>query len=138
MADFRITPVNLPCRPPTTLSWKLEADMKLAGFLQLNIRDGEVGFGILPAHRKMGYASRAVKWVVEYASEITELHRLCAVTRRDNRAARLVLERCGFRPASPVGLAGKHVGVDFLFFSKELAGRVLKTETVSAYPDKMG
>jgi ribosomal-protein-alanine N-acetyltransferase len=56
----------------------------------------EIGYSVLQAHRNRGYATEAVKALVEWASEHPEVRRIVAETKRTNAASMRVLEKSGF------------------------------------------
>ena len=61
-----------------------------------NDRMGEVGYRLNPAHWNCGYATEALKKVVEFIFEKTELDRLNARADVRNVASNKILEKCGF------------------------------------------
>ena len=63
----------------------------------------EIGYGIVPDHRRQGYATEAVAGFVRWAADSVELRRLVAETRDDNLASQKVLAACGFRVSSKQG-----------------------------------
>ncbi len=61
------------------------------------LQNVEVGFGIWdPKERKKGYASEAVKLLVEYLFSTQNISRVQATTNVLNEPAQRVLEKCGF------------------------------------------
>ncbi|WP_018221026.1 GNAT family N-acetyltransferase [Salinispora pacifica] len=72
-----------------------------AGICQLvldhpQFRQGMVGYGLLPAWRGLGYASRAVRLLAEWGFTEVRLGRIWADTHAGNIASERVLERAGF------------------------------------------
>lgn len=63
----------------------------------------EIGYGIVPGHRRHGYATEAVAAFVRWAGASGDLRGLVAETREDNLASQKVLAACGFRVSSRQG-----------------------------------
>jgi len=59
----------------------------------------EIGYGIAPERRKMGYATMAVGLLLQAARADPKVQRLLAETAVDNTASKLVLQRNGFKHA---------------------------------------
>jgi RimJ/RimL family protein N-acetyltransferase len=55
-----------------------------------------VGYGLVPSARGRGYATEALKSLVDYAFAEPSVHRIVADPLRDNRASHNVLEKAGF------------------------------------------
>lgn len=60
-------------------------------------RQAELGFTFARAHQGRGYASEAVRRVLDYAFPTLDLHRVFALTDTRNDRAQRLLERAGFR-----------------------------------------
>lgn len=61
-----------------------------------NDRMGEVGYRLNPAYWNCGFATEALKEVVDFIFKRTELDRLHAKADVRNTASNRVLEKCGF------------------------------------------
>jgi RimJ/RimL family protein N-acetyltransferase len=87
---------------PLLLGVQLNAESRLIGDCSLTIarphdRQAEIGYCFLPEMHGRGYATRAVRAVLEYAFEHLDMHRVIAqVDTRNERSWRL-LERIGLR-----------------------------------------
>lgn len=70
-----------------------------AGFKGRPNHDGtvEIGYGIAPAHRDRGYATEAVRSLVDWAFTHPEVKRVVAECAPDNPASTRVLDKSGFR-----------------------------------------
>lgn len=66
----------------------------------------EIGYGILEAHQRRGYATEAVAAAVDWAFSQPGVTRVEAETDPDNRASQRVLEKCGFHPSGVTGEEG--------------------------------
>ena len=81
-----------------------------AGICGLIRRDGldapDVGFALLPAFRRAGYAFEAAAAAVRHGREVLHLGRIVAVTDPDNHASRRVLERLGMSLEGMIRLPG--------------------------------
>ena len=71
-------------------------------------KDGavEVGYSLLEAHQRRGYATEAVRALVAYAFSRPEVHTVSAQTFPELGPSLRVLERLGFRPTGPGTEAG--------------------------------
>lgn len=104
--ELSISSTNIEGLPEAIQCWRIEVNAErrlrssskrlLAGFLQLNTADGEVGFGILSEFRGNGYAVAALSWLKIYARENTRFSSLFAVTSHGNFRAIRVLAKAGF------------------------------------------
>ena len=66
--------------------------------------EAELGYGIGAAHQNQGYATEAVRAVMDWAfSACDELYFIMAEVEPDNAASRRVLEKLGFAPAGAGG-----------------------------------
>ncbi len=61
------------------------------------VEDIEIGYVIIPQHRKNGYGTRAVRLLVAYLFRTNNLERIQALPGIENSASRRILVRCGFR-----------------------------------------
>lgn len=57
----------------------------------------EIGYALIPSGRGKGYATEAVKIIVDYLFLSKEIVRVQAVTDTDNSASQKVLQKAGFR-----------------------------------------
>lgn len=65
-------------------------------FIDTGNRSAEVGYGLLPPHWGRGYASEAVRAVVDVGFDALALHRLHATVSPHNPASARILEKLGF------------------------------------------
>jgi RimJ/RimL family protein N-acetyltransferase len=122
MADPEVIRFNVPPEPPDaaellrrcrhTAIWWLTgqraelavrdaASGAFAGHVQLThvappIGQAMTGYALLPEHRGRGFATRAVRLLVDWAFAHTPLARVVAGTDPENTASHRVLERAGF------------------------------------------
>ena len=96
----------LPGRWPQTPDWsqlKEGAAMKRAiGMVRLSIasaehRQGNIGFSMDGAIRGQGYASEAMRALLDYGFQTLGLHRITALADVENARSHVVLEKLGFR-----------------------------------------
>ena len=66
----------------------------------------EIGYGISEAYQNNGYATEAVKAVLEWAFAHPEVTAVEAETDSDNTASKRVLEKCGFALNGVIGEEG--------------------------------
>lgn len=66
----------------------------------------EIGYGVLPEYRGLGYATEAVDALARWALCQSGVCRVEAETESGNRASQRVLEKCGFAPTGVVGEEG--------------------------------
>ncbi|MEG1633749.1 MAG: GNAT family N-acetyltransferase [Oscillospiraceae bacterium] len=59
----------------------------------------ELGYGILEAHRRLGYATEAVAAALNHAFSSREVYFVTAETEADNAASLRILKNAGFTPA---------------------------------------
>ena len=80
---------------------ELRSDAVLIGDVGVNLHENlmqaELGFTIAPAHQNLGYASEAVRAVLDLLFVDQELHRVSAECDARNEACAHLLERLGFR-----------------------------------------
>ncbi len=79
----------------------------VCGLLRRENRDGiELGFALLPAYRRRGYAAEAARAVLDQARDRLAIPRVEAIVTADNHASRALVTRLGFRRAGEVAGAG--------------------------------
>ena len=66
----------------------------------------EIGYGILEAFQRKGFAAEAVKAAVEWAFRDPKVTAIEAETEPENKASQRVLEKCGFVPNGETGKEG--------------------------------
>ena len=66
----------------------------------------EIGYGISEEYQNKGYATEAVKAVLDWAFAHTEVTAIEAETDPDNTASKRVLEKCGFALNGVIGEEG--------------------------------
>jgi [ribosomal protein S5]-alanine N-acetyltransferase len=90
------------------------------GWISLRVNDrtpraGEVGYSLVQAARGKGYATEALRAVIDEAFLAAELEEVQACIVPDNAASRKVLDRTGFREErllrSGAVIRGRHVDV---------------------------
>ena len=79
----------------------IRADGETVGWAGVHTKDARsrtaaVGYYVLPEHQGNGYASEAVRLLVEYAVDELNAHRVEATVQSDNPASKRVLEKLGF------------------------------------------
>ncbi|HEX6958012.1 MAG TPA: GNAT family protein [Ferrovibrio sp.] len=80
-----------------------ETSMRRAiGMVRLSIaspehRQGNIGFSLDGAIRGRGYASEAMRALLDYGFQVLELHRITALADVENARSHAVLEKLGFR-----------------------------------------
>lgn len=82
------------------------------------LKDVDVGFAWLPAHCRQGFATEAVKAVIEHGRDTLGLKRIVAITSPDNDASIGVLKKVGLRFEGEIRLGDdprevKLFGIDF-------------------------
>jgi [ribosomal protein S5]-alanine N-acetyltransferase len=82
--------------------WLIEHDATAIGWVSLrvgerNAESGEIGYSLLAEHRGRGFATEAVKALVEEAFAQGKLRRLHAYCLPENRPSRALLRRVGFQ-----------------------------------------
>ena len=66
----------------------------------------EIGYGLLEQYRKRGYATEAVKAVIEWAFQNPNVTTIEAESEPGNLASQKVLAKCGFIPNGMIGREG--------------------------------
>jgi RimJ/RimL family protein N-acetyltransferase len=91
-----------PMRAPYVLGVCLNRSRELIGHVGLSPRDGEVevGYAIGERHQGRGFASEAVRAMVEWALPRFALTRVLGIVARDNAASCKVLQYAGFALAT--------------------------------------
>jgi len=83
------------------------------------LRDVDVGFALIPAYWRKGYASEAASAVIEYGRDVFGLKRIVAITSPDNVASSGVLDKVGLKFEAVIHLEGDEKDVR-LFASEVL------------------
>jgi RimJ/RimL family protein N-acetyltransferase len=85
------------------LAFGIRVDDVLAGTIDVDLAlpDAELAYGLYPAWRGRGLATRAVRLVCGYLRDRGDVDRAVIVTAPRNRASEAVAERAGFNPAAP-------------------------------------
>jgi [ribosomal protein S5]-alanine N-acetyltransferase len=81
------------------LAVALPTDDHLVGFARLAptaVKAGKLGYAIAADHWGHGYATDAVRTLVEFGLATLELHRISAAIGPDNKASMAIVERLGF------------------------------------------
>ncbi len=102
--QVRARPTSLAGRLVGRFEWLIleRSSMAAAGWVSLRVHDrspgsGEIGYSLLEAFRGRGYATEALRGVLDETfrqSELNELHAACVPA---NLRSRAVLDRVGFR-----------------------------------------
>lgn len=71
----------------------------------------EIGYGISDAYQNNGYATEAVKAVLDWAFHAPNVTAIEAETEDENTASKRVLEKCGFRLNGMIGEEGPRYSV---------------------------
>ncbi len=97
----KYTDPGTPVRAPYVLGVCLRGSRELIGHVGLSPLNGEVevGFAIADRHQGRGYASEAVRAVLDWAIPRFDLPRVLGIAASDNVASCSVLERAGFELA---------------------------------------
>lgn len=66
----------------------------------------EIGYGISKEYQNNGYATEAVRAILEWAFALPEVTAIEAETDSDNTASKRVLEKCGFTLNGAIGEEG--------------------------------
>jgi len=120
--QVRARPKALRANATGRFEWLLKAGSPATalGWISLRVNDrtprvGEVGYSLTPDARGNGYASEALREVIDEAFRAGELDELQACIVPANTASRLVLDRTGFREErmlrSGAVIRGRHVDV---------------------------
>lgn len=72
------------------------------------LEDVDIGFAFLPQYRSKGYAVESASAVMAYARDVLGLHRIVAVTSRDNASSAKVLDKVGLKFERMVRLPQDH------------------------------
>ncbi|MBR6872539.1 MAG: GNAT family N-acetyltransferase [Ruminococcus sp.] len=71
----------------------------------------EIGYGISEEYQNNGYATEAVKAILEWAFSHPEVTAVEAETDPKNTASKRVLEKCGFKPNGKIGEEGPRYSI---------------------------
>jgi diamine N-acetyltransferase len=71
----------------------------ITNFDAKNLR-AEVGIVVVSNHRRQGYASGALRQIIDYSLRVLHLHQLYAVISNDNEAAFQLFRNAGFQESS--------------------------------------
>ncbi|MBR6966967.1 MAG: GNAT family N-acetyltransferase [Ruminococcus sp.] len=71
----------------------------------------EIGYGISEEYQNNGYATEAVKAILEWAFSHPEVTAVEAETDPENTASKRVLEKCGFKPNGKIGEEGPRYSI---------------------------
>ena len=117
-------------RDADSRAWWLERDGQVVGLLRVEDLDswGDPSWDlrIAEGHRGAGIGTAAVRWLSgEVFGAWPGVNRIEAQTRRDNRAMRAVLRRCGYvkeahyRRAWPAGDGAVHDGIGYALLRQD-------------------
>jgi len=118
--QVRSRPRHLTGSVTGRFEWLIVRDDAAIGWISLRINDraphvGELGYSLVDEARGQGFASEALRAVVDQAFVDSELDELNACTVPENTASRSVLLRTGFRELrllrSGAMIRGRHVDV---------------------------
>jgi len=118
--QVRSRPRHLTGSVTGRFEWLIVREDAAIGWISLRINDrapyvGELGYSLVDEARGLGFASEALRAVVDQAFVDSELDELHACTVPENTASRSVLLRTGFRELRllPSGamIRGRHVDV---------------------------
>lgn len=88
------------CSPRTRYALSVEYEGDVVGFVSLVVEGdesrGEIGYAVVPGHRRDGIATEAVGLLCRFAFDLVGLRRVFALTAVDNVASVAVLVRAGF------------------------------------------
>lgn len=112
--------------PRVRYALAIDRDGVTVGFVSLVVESdegrGEIGYTVLPAHRRDGIATEAVTLLCRFAFDTLALRRVFALTAVDNVGSVAVLESTGFRREGR--LRGHHdAGVDSYVYGRLAADR---------------
>lgn len=103
LALIRQVADGVPGTPGQWFQWAIEhrGDARLLGDCGLKTCDdprlGEIGYTLGLAHQGHGYASEAVRALLDHAFEVLGMHRISASIDVDNHASIALCERLGLR-----------------------------------------
>ncbi len=118
--QVRSRPRHLTGSVTGRFEWLIVQETQPIGWISLRINDraphvGEMGYSLIEEARGQGYASEALRAVVDQAFGDSDLDELHACTVPENTASRSVLVRIGFRELrllrSGAMIRGRHVDV---------------------------
>jgi aminoglycoside 6'-N-acetyltransferase len=118
--QVRARPTRLAPRITGRFEWIVRASGEAIGWISLRINErtaemGEIGYSLIEAARGRGYATEALRAVVDEAFAETNLAELQACCVPENAASRAVLDRTGFDEVRLLRggamIRGRHVDV---------------------------
>jgi ribosomal-protein-alanine N-acetyltransferase len=83
-----------------TPTWTIRLDGRVIGLMEAEIRKNaiaDIGYFVDSTHQNQGYATEAIKAVVEWLFESTPVHRVEAGVTARNTPSRRVVEKLGFK-----------------------------------------
>ena len=83
----------------------------------------DIGFALLPAFRRQGYAREAASATLEYARGVLGRGRIAAITSPDNEASAKLLQGLGFRFERMIRLASDATELRLFVSESEERGR---------------
>ena len=127
--QVRSRPRVLQARITGRFEWLVRTGNPLEsiGWVSLRVNErapdiGEIGYSLIESARGLGYATEALKAVVEEAFETSELAELQACCVPENTPSRAVLNRSGFREVRLLRggamIRGRHVDVLLYAFAR--------------------
>ncbi len=75
-------------------------------FKRDNLDDPDIGFGLLPPHRRDGFAMEAAVAVLNEARDVLGFERVSAIVSPDNEASVRLIEKLGLAYAGPIRMPG--------------------------------
>ncbi len=75
-------------------------------FKRDNLDDPDIGFGLLPPHRRDGFAWEAAVAVLEEARAVLGFERVTAIVSPENEASVRLIEKLGLSYAGPIRMPG--------------------------------
>ena len=80
-----------------TMESKTGVPIGMCGLIQRDyLPDPDIGFALLPGHRKQGYCEEAARAVLRFAARSLNLKRIGAIVQPDNEASLGLLHKLGF------------------------------------------
>lgn len=97
--------VNLITKnPDSRMAWSFRSGEELIGFIDLELASNNASFGFMvnPQHRRKGYGTQMLNWLLEQSAVQTAATTIEAGVHQDNRAAQECLKKCGFDQSEEV------------------------------------